>query len=145
MPIQPGDVIELTKIIDPDGVLEVPAGKWVVVRTFHEDSFEAGYPNWTDNMLRHFKHYRGYDIAPCMSYRMLVLPDDTRIPAAVAKKSPSWSRRGPPWRDHGQPPIPACSTIRIATRMCGRSRAWRWVSPVRTASWTVLKEFTADS
>ena len=34
------------------------------LRGFAEDSFEAGYPNWTANMLRHFKRYRGYDPTP---------------------------------------------------------------------------------
>lgn len=34
------------------------------LRGFCEDSFEAGYPNWTANMLKHFKHYRGYDPTP---------------------------------------------------------------------------------
>ncbi len=34
------------------------------LRGFCSDSFECGYPNWTDNMLRHFQHYRGYDPTP---------------------------------------------------------------------------------
>ena len=34
------------------------------LRGFCSDSFEAGYPNWTDNMLKHFKKYRGYDPTP---------------------------------------------------------------------------------
>ena len=34
------------------------------LRGFCEDSFEAGYPNWTANMLKHFKRYRGYDPTP---------------------------------------------------------------------------------
>jgi len=34
------------------------------LRGFAEDSFEAGYPNWTENMLKHFKRYRGYDPTP---------------------------------------------------------------------------------
>ena len=34
------------------------------LRGFAEDSFEAGYPNWTANMLKHFKRYRGYDPTP---------------------------------------------------------------------------------
>ena len=34
------------------------------LRGFCSDSFECGYPNWTDNMLKHFKHYRGYDPVP---------------------------------------------------------------------------------
>jgi hypothetical protein len=38
------------------------AGK--TLRGFCEDSFEAGYPNWTANMLKHFKRYRGYDPTP---------------------------------------------------------------------------------
>ena len=38
------------------------AGK--TLRAFCEDSFEAGYPNWTANMPRHFKKYRGYDLTP---------------------------------------------------------------------------------
>ena len=31
---------------------------------FTEDSFEAGYPNWTPKMLEQFKKYRGYDPTP---------------------------------------------------------------------------------
>ncbi|MFZ9933110.1 MAG: glycosyl hydrolase [Chthoniobacterales bacterium] len=46
-------------LIDAAGPL---AGK--SLRGFVSDSFECGYPNWTDNMLRHFKHYRGYDPTP---------------------------------------------------------------------------------
>ncbi len=34
------------------------------LRGFVEDSFEAGYPNWTANMIKHFKRYRGYDPTP---------------------------------------------------------------------------------
>lgn len=34
------------------------------LRAFAEDSFEAGFPNWTANMLKHFKKYRGYDPTP---------------------------------------------------------------------------------
>jgi len=34
------------------------------LRGFCSDSFECGYPNWTANMIRHFKHYRGYDPLP---------------------------------------------------------------------------------
>ena len=34
------------------------------LRGFCSDSFEAGYPNWTDKMLSHFKKYRGYDPTP---------------------------------------------------------------------------------
>jgi hypothetical protein len=30
------------------------------LRAFHNDSFEAGYPNWTANMVKHFQRYRGY-------------------------------------------------------------------------------------
>lgn len=38
------------------------AGK--TLRAFCSDSFEAGYPNWTANMPKHFKNYRGYDMTP---------------------------------------------------------------------------------
>jgi hypothetical protein len=31
---------------------------------FCDDSFEDGFPNWTANILTHFKNYRGYDAAP---------------------------------------------------------------------------------
>jgi len=118
--IDPDNVIDLTGKLDSNGVLkwEVPAGRWIVVRTGHrktgammvvpipgkeglendfldragvelifentgrkmvewagrhagktlrafcEDSFEAGYPNWTANMPKHFKKYRGYDLTP---------------------------------------------------------------------------------
>jgi hypothetical protein len=34
------------------------------LRAFCSDSFEAGYPNWTANMPKHFRHYRGYDMTP---------------------------------------------------------------------------------
>ena len=34
------------------------------LRAFCSDSFEAGYPNWTANMPKHFKKYRGYDLTP---------------------------------------------------------------------------------
>ena len=119
-PIRPGDVIDLTEKLQPDGTLEwdVPDGDWTIVRTGHRmtgaklsvpmpgqgglendyldragvelmfekagkiliaaagslagntlrgfcsDSFECGYPNWTANMINHFKHYRGYDPLP---------------------------------------------------------------------------------
>jgi hypothetical protein len=38
------------------------AGK--ALRSFVTDSFEAGYPNWTANMVERFKKYRGYDPTP---------------------------------------------------------------------------------
>lgn len=31
---------------------------------FCDDSFEDGFPNWTENMLARFKEYRGYDATP---------------------------------------------------------------------------------
>jgi hypothetical protein len=31
---------------------------------FHTDSYEDGYPNWTDKILKKFKTYRGYDPTP---------------------------------------------------------------------------------
>ena len=34
------------------------------LRGFCSDSFECGYPNWTDKMLEHFRRYRGYDPVP---------------------------------------------------------------------------------
>ncbi len=34
------------------------------LKYFHTDSFEDGYPNWTNNLLEKFKDYRGYDPAP---------------------------------------------------------------------------------
>lgn len=34
------------------------------LRGIAEDSFECGYPNWTANLLKHFKRYRGYDPTP---------------------------------------------------------------------------------
>jgi len=34
------------------------------LRGFCSDSFECGYPNWTDNMLKHFRKYRCYDPVP---------------------------------------------------------------------------------
>ena len=38
------------------------AGK--TLKYFHSDSFEDGYPNWTDDLLKKFKEYRGYDPIP---------------------------------------------------------------------------------
>ena len=38
------------------------AGK--TLKYFHTDSYEDGYPNWTDKLLRKFQTYRGYDPAP---------------------------------------------------------------------------------
>lgn len=119
-PVRPGEVVDLTSHLQPDGTLvwDVPAGEWTVVRSGHRmtgaklsvpmsgaeglendyldragvelmfektartliadagplagktlrafasDSFECGYPNWTANLIRHFKHYRGYDPVP---------------------------------------------------------------------------------
>ncbi len=43
------------------------AGKKHVGKTltfFHTDSFEDGYPNWTDDLLDKFETYRGYDPVP---------------------------------------------------------------------------------
>ena len=34
------------------------------MKYFHTDSFEDGYPNWTDGLLKKFKEYRGYDPIP---------------------------------------------------------------------------------
>ena len=34
------------------------------LKYFHTDSYEDGYPNWTDKLLKKFKEYRGYDPAP---------------------------------------------------------------------------------
>jgi hypothetical protein len=31
---------------------------------FCDDSFEDGFPNWTGDILKHFKKYRGYDATP---------------------------------------------------------------------------------
>ncbi len=31
---------------------------------FCDDSFEDGFPNWTEKILEKFRHYRGYDAAP---------------------------------------------------------------------------------
>ncbi|HEY4110385.1 glycosyl hydrolase [Puia sp.] len=31
---------------------------------FCDDSFEDGFPNWTENILQQFKEYRGYDATP---------------------------------------------------------------------------------
>ena len=119
-PVKPGEVVDLTSKLKPDGTLEwdVPEGDWTIVRTGHRmtnaqlsvpmpgfrglendfldraginqiydavgtelvkeagplagktlrsfvtDSFEAGYPNWTANILERFKTYRGYDPTP---------------------------------------------------------------------------------
>jgi hypothetical protein len=119
-PIPAEKVVDLTSKMKPDGQLdwEVPAGRWVIVRTGHrmtgsrlmiappeadglsvdwfstagvelqfehlgkvllaeagplvgktvtyfcDDSFEDGFPNWTEKVLERFKHYRGYDARP---------------------------------------------------------------------------------
>jgi hypothetical protein len=34
------------------------------LKFLHDDSFEDGYPNWTDAFLQKFKEYRGYDAKP---------------------------------------------------------------------------------
>ena len=34
------------------------------LKFFCDDSFEDGFPNWTDDLLDRFRHYRGYDPAP---------------------------------------------------------------------------------
>jgi hypothetical protein len=38
------------------------AGK--TLKFFHSDSFEDGFPNWTDSLLQKFMIYRGYDPVP---------------------------------------------------------------------------------
>jgi alpha-L-rhamnosidase len=48
-------------------ILIADAGKEHVGKTFkylHTDSYEDGYPNWTDKLLKKFKTYRGYDPTP---------------------------------------------------------------------------------
>jgi alpha-L-rhamnosidase len=48
-------------------ILIADAGKEHVGKTFkylHTDSYEDGYPNWTDQLIRKFKTYRGYDPTP---------------------------------------------------------------------------------
>lgn len=48
-------------------ILIADAGKKHVGKTlkyFHTDSFEDGYPNWTDKLLKKFRTYRGYDPTP---------------------------------------------------------------------------------
>lgn len=39
----------------------VPAN---TLKYFHDDSFEDGFPNWTEKILARFEHYRGYDPRP---------------------------------------------------------------------------------
>lgn len=34
------------------------------LKFFHDDSFEDGFPNWTEKILEQFKNYRGYDPTP---------------------------------------------------------------------------------
>ena len=46
-------------LIDEAGPL---AGK--TLKYLHDDSFEDGYPNWTDTFLQKFLKYRGYDAKP---------------------------------------------------------------------------------
>ena len=48
-------------------ILIADAGEEHVGKTlkyFHTDSYEDGYPNWTDKLLKKFKTYRGYDPTP---------------------------------------------------------------------------------
>jgi hypothetical protein len=48
-------------------ILIADAGEEHVGKTlkyFHTDSYEDGYPNWTDQLLKKFKTYRGYDPTP---------------------------------------------------------------------------------
>lgn len=119
-PISAERVVDLTSKLRPDGHLEwdVPAGRWVIVRTGHrmtgsrlsiappeadglsvdwfsaagvdlqfehlgkvllaeagplvgktvtyfcDDSFEDGFPNWTEKVVEQFAKYRGYDPRP---------------------------------------------------------------------------------
>ena len=119
-PIAPGEVIDLTSKVGPDGKLDwdVPEGSWTIIRTGHRmtgsmmtcttkggdglavdflsasaldqqwenmvkiyledagshvgktlkyiatDSFEDGYPNWTEKLLAEFQRFRGYDPKP---------------------------------------------------------------------------------
>jgi len=48
------------------GILLQDAGSWAgnTLKYFHDDSWEAGLPNWTDSFLEDFKKYRGYDARP---------------------------------------------------------------------------------
>jgi hypothetical protein len=47
-------------------ILIADAGPLVgkTLKFFHDDSFEDGFPNWTDAFLQKFKTYRGYDAKP---------------------------------------------------------------------------------
>ena len=47
-------------------ILIADAGPLVgkTLKFFHDDSFEDGFPNWTDAFLQKFKAYRGYDATP---------------------------------------------------------------------------------
>lgn len=121
-PVPPGQVIDLTAKVTPEGKLEwqVPPGRWTILRTGHrmtgsrlmiampeadglsvdwfkpepvdvqfqnlgrvlideaaaptggasplkyfsDDSFEDGFPNWTDRILEKFAAYRGYEAWP---------------------------------------------------------------------------------
>ncbi|AWI09582.1 glycosyl hydrolase [Ereboglobus luteus] len=119
-PIAPENVVDLTSKVSADGRLrwDVPAGRWVIVRTGHRmtgsrlmiappeadglsvdwlaskpvdiqfenigkkfleggkvngrntlkyfcsDSFEDGFPNWTEDILKEFEARRGYDPRP---------------------------------------------------------------------------------
>ena len=36
------------------------------LRYFHDDSFEDGFPNWTEKIIERFEQYRGYDPRPYM-------------------------------------------------------------------------------
>ncbi|WP_415909558.1 glycosyl hydrolase [Oleiharenicola sp. Vm1] len=40
------------------------AAAGVKLKYFCDDSFEDGFPNWTEQILERFRHYRGYDPTP---------------------------------------------------------------------------------
>ncbi|PTY00156.1 glycosyl transferase family 2 [Opitutus sp. ER46] len=49
------------------------------LRYFHEDSFEDGFPNWTDNFLARFRQLRGYDATPYLPVLSGVLVGSAEI------------------------------------------------------------------
>jgi hypothetical protein len=45
-------------------LLEEAAAAGVRLKYFCDDSFEDGFPNWTEKIVERFRHYRGYDPVP---------------------------------------------------------------------------------
>lgn len=49
------------------------------LKYFSDDSFEDGFPNWTDDILQEFKSYRGYDATPYLPVLAGVIVDSAEV------------------------------------------------------------------